>query len=202
MKPQSGPFLRWEKGEVTALKRLTEQGKSLDEIVAEVNRVFGNDRTRAATYRALQRYGKDWNYNRVQGTKWKPDELAILAAYYRKYGVRGVQAVLEHEGFHRSTGSIYSKASKDRALNEVGSLARFKRRRSSRPTQRLLIMRRALENALRVKKIVDIREEVAAYTNSDLATVAIAAKQLIKEGAAIEVDKDLIALPIKEERND
>jgi hypothetical protein len=203
MNRRIGPFPRWEKGEVLLLKELVDKNMPLNDIVVEINRRFKNSRTRAGVYRAIERYGKEWDYEGIQSAgRWSPEELTILITYYHDYGVRGVRAVLEHEGFKRNEYAIYSKVSRDRSLFDVEPLIRFNPREKKRPKQKLLLALEALKKALRIRQIVDLKDEVSEYTNIELSVFAKAAKQLIREGIAMDLGEHLIALPIKEKHND
>ena len=203
MKPRAGRSLRWEEKEVALLKKRVKQGVRVVDIVEEINQRFGNGRTVHGTNKAIQRYKLDWDYERVQSPgRWSPHELAILAAYYQDFGTRGVRAVLKHEGYDRKEKAIYSKASRTRLTAEMGELARFKKEKTGRPRQKMLIARRILEKALQARQIVDLKDEAAEDTNIELSTFVTVSKRLIEEGIAIDFGQHLIALPIPEVHHD
>jgi hypothetical protein len=193
----------WSERELRALRVLIEDQVLLEEIVKVMNDKFDKNRSKSAVRQAIIRHGNDWNYEWVPTVrKWAPEELGILVTYYRRFGTRGVAAVLDYAGYSRTLISITTKMYRMERDGEMRKLLTYKQRmRPKRPLQKLPLARKMLAKSLKTKPIVDIQDELHEFTGIDLATLAVAAKQLVKEKQAIELGDHLYARPIKEKQH-
>ena len=195
---------RWDERELRALRILVEDQMPLEQIVERMNEKFETNRTKSSVRQAIVKRGKDWNYQWVPTVrKWAPEEFAIIATYYRQYGAKAVVAVLDYAGYKRTLVAVTSRIYREQRRDNMKTLLTYKQGpRPKRPIQKLLLARNLLQKALKAQRIVDIEEELHTFTGIELSTLGIAAKQLVKDGIAVELGANLYARPIKEARHD